>query len=282
MPDRPLPQTHGPAPDTAVVWQPPGLPGLDVLRASYQHHAYPRHTHEHFVIGIVEQGAEAFEYRRDRLLALPGDLTLVNPDEVHTGTSAAPDGYRYRALYPDPELLSAFSERHNAVPFFDQPVVRDPALHAALLRLHGCLEQPVSALERETWLTLVMTTLLTRHAGCRPLPSSPDATLAERVRQNLRDQPTTDLSLSDLARRYGVTSHHLVRAFTRQFGLPPHAYQIGLRVGLARRLLRAGLSPVQVAVETGFYDQSHLGRHFRRLVGVAPGQYQGNVQSSLS
>jgi len=264
------------------MWQFPGVPGLDILKASYQRHAYPRHTHDHFVIGIVEQGAEAFAYRHHRLLAVPGDITLVNPDEVHTGTSAAPGGYRYRALYPEAELLTEFAEQGTALPFFGQPVVHDPELHASLLRLHGCLEQPVSALERETRLTGVITTLLARYAGRRPAPARPDPTLAGRVRDALRDSATADLPLGELARRYGVTPHHLVRAFTRQFGLPPHAYQIGLRVGLARRLLGAGLPPAQVAVDTGFYDQSHLSRHFRRVVGVTPAQYQASVRSSSS
>jgi AraC-like DNA-binding protein len=67
---------------------------------------------------------------------------------------------------------------------------------------------------------------------------------------------------------------HLVRAFSGAYGIPPHQYLMSRRVERARRLLLEGRAPGEVAVETGFYDQSHLNRHFKRLVGVAPGRYR--------
>jgi len=72
----------------------------------------------------------------------------------------------------------------------------------------------------------------------------------------------------------GLSRFQALRAFKRHYGMPPHAYQLRVRVGLAQRSLRAGGQPAQVAAEYGFVDQSHLTRHFKRLVGVTPAQYQ--------
>ena len=56
-------------------------------------------------------------------------------------------------------------------------------------------------------------------------------------------------------------------------GLTPHAYLNHIRVLRARDLLRQGCPIAQAAVNVGFVDQSHLHRHFKRIVGVTPGQY---------
>jgi AraC-like DNA-binding protein len=66
---------------------------------------------------------------------------------------------------------------------------------------------------------------------------------------------------------------HLVRAFSGAYGIAPHQYLMSRRVDRARRLLLDGRPPGEVATVTGFYDQSHLTRHFRKLVGVTPGRY---------
>jgi AraC-like DNA-binding protein len=70
-----------------------------------------------------------------------------------------------------------------------------------------------------------------------------------------------------------VSRFHLVHAFTSEVGLPPHAYQIHLRIRRSRALLAAGMPLGGIAADLGFADQSHFGRHFRRVVGVTPGAY---------
>lgn len=66
---------------------------------------------------------------------------------------------------------------------------------------------------------------------------------------------------------------YLVRVFRKELGLPPHEFLTQVRVEQARRLL-AGACPVaQVALETGFVDQSHLTNRFKRIVGVTPKQF---------
>jgi transcriptional regulator GlxA family with amidase domain len=81
------------------------------------------------------------------------------------------------------------------------------------------------------------------------------------------------VTLDELARVAGTSKFHLVRQFRFITGVPPHTYQIGLRVLLARRLLEQGIAPADVATRTGFTDQSHLHRQFRSRLGITPGRY---------
>jgi AraC-like DNA-binding protein len=81
------------------------------------------------------------------------------------------------------------------------------------------------------------------------------------------------LVLRDAAAQLHAHPAHLVRTFTRAYGLPPHRYLVGRRVEAARRRLLTGEPVAQVAVGVGFHDQAHLHRHFTRLVGTTPGRY---------
>ncbi len=82
------------------------------------------------------------------------------------------------------------------------------------------------------------------------------------------------LTLEQVAAAAGLGRFHLLRAFARRFGLTPHAWLLRRRVNHAKTLLRAGVAPAEAILASGFADQSHLGLHFRRLVGLTPAAYR--------
>ena len=86
--------------------------------------------------------------------------------------------------------------------------------------------------------------------------------------------PVGTAGIAAVAGALGVSTAHLVRSFTRSYGIPPHRYLLGRRLDLARHRLLAGESAAQVAADTGFYDQAHLTRHFTRLLAITPARYQ--------
>ena len=85
------------------------LGGLEMLRASYQQTQFSKHTHAGYCIGLIDEGAQAFLRTGSQHIAPQGDIILVNADEVHTGSSAVESGWRYRAIYPTPEMMQDIS-----------------------------------------------------------------------------------------------------------------------------------------------------------------------------
>lgn len=85
----------------------------------------------------------------------------------------------------------------------------------------------------------------------------------------------TPIPLRHLAAIAKVGVVRLVTSFRLEVGTPPHRYQCDLRVRAAQDLLRQGMSPAAAALEAGFFDQSHLTRHFKRVCGSTPGRYRG-------
>ena len=93
-----------------------------------------------------------------------------------------------------------------------------------------------------------------------------------RVVEFLQAHLADDVSVGDLARVAGLRPAHFTLLFRRSFGEPPHRHLVRARVEHARELLERGADPAEAALAVGFYDQSHLARHMRRLLGVTPGQ----------
>jgi AraC-like DNA-binding protein len=271
---------------TSRYWRLDGLGGIDLLRADASTHRYARHSHEGYALGTVEAGAHAFAARGEVWTAIPGRVVIVNPDDAHDGGPAGRDGgYSYRMIYVDGAVLAAalaeVAGRRAAMPFFPHAVVSDAALAERLLRLHRSLEQPAARLEREALLITALVELARRHGGTVPRSGvrgdSPRAvTLAlEYLTANFAE----DISLARLAALAGVDRFHLLRAFRRSLGLPPHLFQTQLRLRHAKRLMLGGEKPAMAAAAAGFADQSHLIRKFKAAYGVTPGQYLGGTIS---
>jgi AraC-like DNA-binding protein len=102
-----------------------------------------------------------------------------------------------------------------------------------------------------------------------------------RARDHLLRAFARKVTLDELASVVGMRRFALAHAFTREVGMPPHAYQTHVRVQRARELIGAGRLLSTVSVEVGFADQSHLTRHFKRVLGLTPGRYARAVAAQL-
>ncbi|MFI9005672.1 AraC family transcriptional regulator [Actinosynnema sp. NPDC053489] len=249
------------------AWR-PAVPGIEeVLHARFTDHAYPAHTHDAWTLLLVDTGTVTYGLDHREHGAPPASVTLLPPHVPHDGRNATPEGFRKRVLYLDtsvlgPELVGA------AV---DRPAFADPALRLRVHQLHGVLRGG-DEWEAESRLALIGDRLRA-HLTRAPAPAAAGSGPARALRELLDAHVTDGLTLADAATLLSATPEGLVRAFTREFGLPPHRYLTGRRVDLARRLLLSGEPPARVAPAVGFYDQSHLTRHFRRMLGTAPGAY---------
>ncbi|MGW7330088.1 AraC family transcriptional regulator [Streptomyces sp. NPDC054840] len=259
-------------------WQFAELPGLDLLRAHYVRHTFPRHAHDGYVIAAVTGGIEEIGLPGHVLRAGPGSVVLINPEVPHSARAGVPEGWAYATLYPSRELITEVAEEIGTLrgtPGFTDDLISDARGSQAITEVHRAAEAG-NALAADTLLRGVVARMLTRHAG--PLPAravrgagGADAAAARAVLQERMADPP---SLVQLAAELGTSPFALLRAFRERYGMPPHTWLTDARVRQARRLLDAGTAPAEAAVTVGFTDQPHLNRHFTRIVGVPPGAYR--------
>jgi AraC-like DNA-binding protein len=264
-----------------------GDPGsVEILHARFITHRYARHAHEHFVVGLVERGAQSYAYRGARHVTPAGRVFLVNPGEPHTGEAATPAGYVYRTLYPRTDLLARVAEdvgSHASVPYFRDAVLDDPLLAGLLSRFHRSVAEGSPRSEQETRLLAALARLVTRHADprVRPRTSGTERPAVRRAREHMEANCAADLSLSELAGLVGLSPYYFARAFVREVGLPPHAYLEGVRIRKAVERLDRGDGIAAVALAVGYSDQSHLTRRFKRFLGITPGQYLREARGKI-
>jgi AraC family transcriptional regulator len=81
-----------------------------------------------------------------------------------------------------------------------------------------------------------------------------------------------ELSLTNLADHLNLSAFHFARLFKNSLGLSPHQYVLQNRVERAKKLIAvsAGSNLTDIALQVGFYDQTHFGKAFKRVVGVSP------------
>jgi AraC-like DNA-binding protein len=207
----------------------------------------------------------------------PGSLQLKLPGEVHRETRR--DGpARFKVVLFDDEIVEHGRLALGQGPFAPPSKLAlegtDPAARP-FLALHALLDDPsADRLTLETVLTETLASLIGLTSGPAPKETRRFWSVPlRRAKELLRSRFAESLSLDEIADEAKIDKFHLCRAFRHEIGLPPHAYLVHLRIARALDLLRSRVPASLVAAEVGIYDQSQLNRHFKRIVGVTPGQY---------
>jgi AraC-like DNA-binding protein len=262
--------------NAARYWRTPLLPGADMVTAEYYDHEFTPHWHDAYTVPVIEAGAECYDYRGSHHVAEAGSVPVINPGELHTGARAVDAGWRYRVFYLPVPFVEELAREVSAAPWFPAEIIRDSDLARRLVIAHHALETGIDALAAETALVDAVTTLLARHSSDRASrsPLAADAKRVETMKSRLADDLLAPVTLAELAQTVGLSPFHAARLFSRETGLAPHAWRNQLRIVRALPALRAGVSVTDVAAASGFTDQSHFTRHFKRAFGVPPGRWR--------
>ncbi len=249
----------------------PRVPGIrEVFHAHMVDYAYPAHCHDTWAVLIVDDGAIRYDLDRRQCAAAGQTVTILPPGVTHDGRPApGAGGFRKRELYLDdgflPVALTGAAVDHTRI--------SDPPLRAALSRLHDVLALDGESLDAEGRLALIGERIA-GHLASAPCPArQPEPGLAGRLRELLDEHLTGQVSLARAAVLLDRSVPHLVRSFSRRYGLSPYAYVVGRRIDTARRLLLEGARPAEVATAVGFYDQAHFTRHFKKHTSTTPASY---------
>lgn len=272
--------------DFAEVSRATGLDGIEVMSARWLKHSFAPHMHDFYAVSLNYGGRGAFDCRNDLRDAAPGSCNLIAPGELHTGHATSRKGWLYRNLHIESDAMIRLLESlewHGPIGLgFENPVVFDDILASRLARAFASFSEPSSLLQNESFLMSVVARLGTHHfvRGHALRAAGWEHGAVRRVKEWLEGHFDQNVPIQSLAAVAGLSPYYLVRAFHRQVGIPPHRYQAVVRIHHARRLLKSGTAIAEVAQRTGFCDQSHLTRWFKRTLGVTPGRYAEGASRS--
>ncbi|MDF2572869.1 MAG: rhaS 3 [Sporomusa sp.] len=256
------------------------LPGLELLRSKADTRFVARHIHELFCLTTVETGVRICKTRRGNDYFLtPGAIFVSNCGEAHSGRVPLGHTYSCSSLRLDPKLVASLASKIGchcpSLGYLAKPLLFDHELHQKITQLHRTLNELSSTLSKEYQLLDVFAILFTRYTQARtdlPRPGHETAPV-RRVCEYLQDCFTENVSINKLSSIAALSPFHLCRVFEREIGVPPHVYQLDIRLIRAAQMLAQGKPIADVAAETGFYDQSHFHKAFQRKFGITPKRY---------
>jgi len=261
--------------DSAEFRHPAHRPGVELYRAHIVRHSFEPHAHDAYGLGAIESGAERFRYAGSEQFAGAGSLLLMNPDALHTGRAETEDGWRYRMIYLDRDVLEQVTG--DSAWSFDDAVRHDTARAARLGQGLQALWYCTEPLAFDSLLAELLDVVRPDARVGRLARKQARPRFAE-VNDFLRAHLDQTVRLEDLAQLAGLSPFHFLRQFRAQHHVTPQQMLMAYRMHEAKRRLAAGEAAAQVAAATGMVDQAHLTRSFARRYGVTPGRYQRQVR----
>tara|TARA_Y100000588_G_scaffold392007_1_gene502450 strand:- start:5266 stop:6087 length:822 start_codon:yes stop_codon:yes gene_type:complete len=264
--------------DSVFLTNSPSLPFVEIRTASNSFACYHPHSHDEFSFGVIDRGCARYRNLNSTHQIYQGHTVTINPGDIH---SCNPDKakWSYRMLFVDTlwigNLQQEWSRQSNVdyQPFLQQCEHRSD-LYWLFHQLYQSLLLEKNVLVSETLMIEYLSNIFERpvyQSRNRPLKAE---SKLNRVADMLRDQLEINLTLDELANEVNMSRYQLIRAFNKHYGVSPHGYQLDQRIIKAKSLLKQGRSLSDTASETGFSDQSHFQRNFKKRVAVTPRHYQ--------
>lgn len=251
---------------------------IERIEAYFSGHGYEPHRHDTYAIGRTLSGVQSFNYRGSKRHSLPGNIMVLHPDEIHDGEAGTLDGFQYRMIYLEPALIQKILGG-RPLPFIVGGITTDSRLFAATEPLLTAVENSFEILEEEDALYDFAQTLATV-GGQNFHRRTFDYKSAEIARQYIDSAFSQNITLDELSLISGRDRWSLSRDFRALFGTSPYRYVTMRRLEYSRRLMGMGLSLSNVAVESGFSDQSHMTRQFIKTLGISPGRWLKIINKS--
>ncbi|HET7436131.1 MAG TPA: AraC family transcriptional regulator [Thermoanaerobaculia bacterium] len=244
------------------------------------HNRYPAHhhldAHEHAVatVYLVLRGGHVEESARSSVECTAGSVIFSPQGARHADRYGTAGGEAFLIELPQRVLARA---REGGVQL-DEP--RHLAGGTSTQLMRRMVEEAeraddVTPLAFEALLLHLLAVL--HREGAAVSPRTP--AWLNRAREVMNDRFHERLSLAEVAAAANVHPVHLATMFHRCYGVTFGAYLRGLRVERARRaLLESDRSIAEIALDCGFFDQSHLSRVFRDAAGMTPARFRRNAR----
>lgn len=254
--------------------------GIDLMSARFVQHSFAPHSHDELMIGIIHAGVKSFRSGRSVQYAAPGNLSVVNPGDMHTGEREHGRELLYAALYLPETALAAITDRSREhCHVVGRAVIDDPEVWQWLSAAHRLALPGGDATAAEEAMVVGISLLFERYGASRPDPVDAACPKSvERAMAFLHARACDNISLENAANASGVGLFHLIRLFQKHVGLTPYAYLTQIRIARSRQLLRRGAPVAQVALDVGYADQAHFSKRFKQLTGATPASYARAMQ----
>jgi AraC-like DNA-binding protein len=267
-----------------MFWRDDRMPHIELRKViDGREVCYALHSHDNWSLGAITQGESTYLYRDDKFNIEEGTLVLMNPHWAHACNPIDNKPWAYLMMYIDTDWLSNLRYELGLMDSLcwqdiTAATITEPKWYEGYCQMAACLmDSTRELLEKQTVVVEYLSGLMIElsEQAIEPSPKTPAnlQALADYMKANA----FVDMSLDSLCIRSGYSPGHLIRAFKQHFGFTPHAYLVNYRIQCGQQALKQGRSIVETAVNSGFSDQPHFQRTFKKLLAVTPKQYRQSL-----
>ena len=253
----------------------PSSRGIERVEAFFSGRGFEPHRHDTYAVGFTLQGVQSFRYRGASQRSVPGQVFVLHPDETHDGHAGTDAGFRYRIVYVEPTaVVEALGGARRPLPFVREAVSENAGLAAAIAPALVDLDLPLEDLRRDQIILELADGLAAADpSSAHRRLSARDWGAVGKARDLLEANVRKGVASEELEAATGVSRYVLARQFRACLGTSPYRYLVMRRLGRARALIRRGAPLADAALSSGFADQSHMTRQFKKAYGLSPGRW---------
>lgn len=238
---------------------------------------FPNHFHDYYVIGFIEDGQRYLSCKNNSYNIESGDLIVFNPHDSHSCEQIDNRTLDYCCINIQVDIMKkvAFEITNKEyTPYFKESVLFRSDIVFLLRDLHYMIMHKEIDFKKEELFFFIMEQLITEYSDTISSTKLQEPNTEIKVICDfLTNNYMKNITLNDLSALTGISKYYLLRSFTKQKGISPYSYLEAIRIGKAKNFLEQGISPIEVALKTGFTDQSHFSNFFKKLIGLTPKQY---------
>jgi len=244
---------------------------------------YSTHAHETFALAILEVGEiEVQFHNHSKQDVLPNQIVIFNPNQVHRTKKIADNSYGYYILHMNTPWCKNIQENLFGIQdtFIDcfPNVIGDKRISDELLKLYQDILEDKPSENYEECLANLLCDMFKDYCNANEFNKNKkdDNLLLQKIEQYILDNVDSQITIEDIAKEVNYSEAYITRVFKKKFGLSPHAFLVNQKINRAKnKLLNSPNEDIsQLAVEVGFYDQSHFTNTFKRYFSLTPKQYQ--------
>ena len=252
------------------------LPYFELKLCDTSQLSYKKHAHEEYSLGIVDKGKSSFWYEGKWEEVSPKTIVFIPPNLVHSCNPQQEDHWKYKMLFINTTWIHGFINSKDK-PLFCNPIVEaisDHEIFSLTNKMIEDLTEHTSPLEKEESIIAIFEKMVVHLDQEKSKTLKQELPKLKIVKEYLHSNFCEKITLDRLEQVSGLNKFHIIRLFKDEFGIPPHMYQTLLRVNYAKKQLRRQRQITEVALEVGFYDQSHFNKVFKSHTGITPDRYE--------
>lgn len=246
---------------------------IEMKKCTNSIHSSKAHFHNEISIGLIEKGSTQTEINGNTFELHEKTLLIIPPDLAHKCNPYDCKNWSFRMLYLTREWFKSTFNIHGEKVKFDYMKIGED-MFLDVIKLTDKIENETINIENETKLINYISIIINDSSLEDNMQENANIKKINQIKQYIEINYLKNIMLDDLAERAQISKYYLIRKFNEYYGLSPHQYITNLRINYAKKLLKNNMEYADIALDSGFYDQSHFIKCFKEYTGVTPMNYK--------